>query len=368
MLKRKIKLLVLVLTIGVLLFAAGCGEEGQATDVEAGEENPQNLNLQFATFWPAVDFQVTAGHEVWAEEISERVAAETPHTVNFDFHYQGSLLGPTEIYEGVASGAADLGSTAPMYTMGMFPLTMGLELPGYNNDNALVASLTMHEAWKQSADLQAEYDDVEVMFFWATGPGDFITNRPIRNLEDLSGQQIRAAGGSALAITALGGTPVSLPMSDSYVALDNGNVDGLLGPTDTLEGFRLAEVTQYITKTPFVGYNVVFAKVMNRETWNSLPPSVQEIFNEVNEKYVVEYGKLRTDYTVEGQQFAVEDFGHEVIELEENELQRWLEKIMPIPQQWVADTEADGLPGQQIYDLFVELDAIYSDEYGDYAK
>ncbi|EEG76360.1 TRAP transporter substrate-binding protein [Dethiobacter alkaliphilus] len=364
----KNRLLLIVFILALIVFAAGCADTGEATGVEDGEEKPQSWNLQFATFWPSVHFQVEGGHKVWAEEISQRVAAETPHTINFDFHYQGSLLGPTEIYEGVASGAADIGSTAPMYTMGMFPLTMGLELPGYNNDNALVASLTMYEAWKQSPHLQAEYEDVEVMFLWATGPGDFITNKPIRELEDLSGQQIRAAGGSAMAITELGGTPVSLPMSDAYVALDNGNVDGILGPTDTLDGFRLAEVTQYITKTPFVGYNVVFAKVMNQDTWNSFPPSVQEIFNEVNEKYIVEYGKLFTDYTAEGQQFAETEFGHEVIELEADERERWMEKILPIPRQWVADTEADGLPGQETYDLFIELDARFSEEYGDYGR
>lgn len=365
--KRKSMLVFIVLALAVLTVFTGCSQKAQPEATPAGED-PQNFTLQFATFWPAVDFQVAEGHEVWAKEISDRIAAETPHTVSFDFHPQGSLLGPTEIYEGVASGAADLGSTCPLYTMGRFPLTMGLELPGYNNDNALSTSVTMHEAFKMSPDLQKEYEDVKVMFFWATGPGDFFTNSPVRTMEDLAGQQIRAAGGSALAISALGGTPVSMPMSESYLALDSGIVDGILGPTDTLQGFKLAEVTKYITKTPFVGYNVVFVKVMNLDTWNSFPPSVQKIFDEVNEKYVIEYGKLRTDYTVVGQQYAVNDFKHEVIELDDAERAKWMEKIMPIPQKWVSDTNAKGLPGQKIYDLYSELDAKYSQEYGNYGK
>jgi TRAP-type C4-dicarboxylate transport system substrate-binding protein len=368
--KKKIFLLLFVLSLAVLLvFIAGCGKTAQTPPAETEEEEtPQQLSLQFATFWPAVDFQVTEGHEVWAKEISDRVAAETPHTITFEWHPGGALLGATEIYEGVAAGAADIGTTCPLYTMGMFPLTMGLELPGYNNDNALVASVTMHEAWKMSPELQKEYEDVKVMFFWATGPGDFITNTPVNTMEDLSGQQIRAAGGSALAISALGGTPVSMPMSEAYVALQSGIVNGILGPTDILKGFKLAEVTKYITKTPFVGYNVIFAKVMNKDTWNSLPPSVQKIFDEVNEKYVIEYGKLRTDYTVKGQQFAVEENGHEVIELDEAERARWMEKIISIPEKWVTDTNEKGLPGQEMYDLYRELDAKYSDMYRDYGN
>ena len=365
--KNKAFLFLLVVSLSALLALTGCGKTAPAPNNNAnGEETPQEINLNFATFWSSVDFQVSEGHQVWAKKISERVAAETPHTVNFAWHTSGSLLGPQEIYQGVAAGAADVGTTAPLYTMGMFPLTMGLELPGYNNDNALVASVTMQEAWKLSPEIQKEYEDVKVMFFWATGPGNFITNKPIRKLEDIVGQQIRAAGGSTLAITALGGTPVSMPMSDAYVALDTGIVDGILGPDDILEGFRLAEVTKYITKTPFVGYNVVFVKVMNLDTWNSLPLSVQEIIDEVNEEFVIEYGKLRTDHTIKGQKFAIEKFGHEIIELSAEEKNRWMEKIISIPQKWVDDREAENLPGQKIYELFLELDAQFSDMYGDY--
>ncbi len=356
--KRKYLALILIVTL-VFPVLAGCTQKAEE---QAAEETPQEFNLQFATFWPAIDFQVAEGHQAWADEISNRVAAETPHKVTFELQPGGVLLAANEIYDGVSEGVAHIGSTCPSYTPGFFPLTMGLELPGYNNDNALVASVTMHEAWKQSLELQKEYEDVKVMFFWATGPGDFITNSPVKTLEDLSGQQIRAAGGTALAVTALGGTPVGMPMSESYVALDSGIVNGILGPTDILKGFRLAEVTRYITKTPFA-YNVVFVKVMNKDTWNSLPASVQKIFDEVNENYVMEYGKLRADHTVLGQQYAINQFGHEVFELEPAERDRWMERIASIPQKWVTDNN-----GQEMLDLYKQLDEKYSEMYGSYGE
>ena len=365
--RNKVFLVVIVILLTASLLLTGC-KKGTDSGSDNGDETPMTFELQFATFWPAVDFQVAEGHKAWADEISKRVSEETPHTVGFSWHYGGALLGPTEIYEGVASGAADLGSTCPLYTMGVFPLTMGLELPGYNNDNALVASLTMYEAWKQSAEIQKEYEDVKVLMFWATGPGDFMTNTPVTKLEDLSKLQIRAAGGSALAISALGGTPVSMPMSDSYVSLDSGIVDGILGPTDTLKGFKLAEVTKYITKTPFVGYNVVFTKVMNKNTWDSLPASVQKIFDEVNEKYVMEYGKLRTDHTLIGQQYAIDEYNHEVFELDPAERERWMSKIIEIAEKWASDTEDKGLPGNEILELYRALDEQYSEQYADYGK
>lgn len=379
----KVKMIVVLMVLALVLLPvfAGCAPKPAPaptapapapapTPAPAPAPAPQpgkTWNLQFATFWPAVDFQVTEGHEVWAKEISDRVKAETNHTINFAFHPGGVLLGPLEIYEGVAAGAADLGTTCPAYTPGLFPVTEAFELPGYLNDNSLVASMTVNEAYKQSALMQKEYEDVKVMFFWATGPGDFMTNKPVRTLEDLAGQQIRATGGTVPSVTALGAVPVGMPMSDAYLALGQGIVQGILAPTDTLKGFKLAEVTKFITKTPFV-YNIVFMKVMNWDTWNSFPPEVQKIFDEVNAKYVVEYGKLRTDHTRIGQEYAVKEFGHEVIELSIGETARWKGQLGGIIDRWIEKSNAAGLPGKEIYDMVVKLDGEMSKQHGAYGK
>ena len=375
--KTKLLLLLLIFALVLVPVISGCAPADEpAPDPEPDpngepdeepEEDAQSFTLQFATFWPGVDFQVEEGHKGWAKEISDRVAAETPHSVEFEWHYAGALLAATEIYTGVAQGAADLGSTCPIYTAGVFPVSQAFELPGFNNDNALVASVTIHEAWKQSELLQKEFEDVKIMHFWATGPGDFMTNTRIETMEDLAGLELRALAGSGSALALMGGVPVAFPMGQSYENIETGVVDGLIAPTDTLQGFRLAEVTQYITKTPFI-YNILFMKVMNWDTWNALPPSVQQIFDEVNEKYVIEYGQLRTDYTLIGQQFGVEEFGMEVIELAPDEYQRWVETSMPVVDQWIEATDALGLPGQEIVDMVREFDARYSAEYGSYGN
>jgi TRAP-type transport system periplasmic protein len=374
MMRIKLFLLLLIFALVMVPAISGCQPTAEPepepepdVDEDVVEEEPQSWTLQFATFWPAVDFQVDEGHKGWAKEISDRVAAETPHTINFEWHYAGALLAAPEIFSGVADGVADLGSTCPVYTAGVFPLSGAIELPGFNNDNALVASVTMHEAWRQSELLQNEYKDVKIMHFWATGPGDFMTNTRVEKMEDLAGLQLRAIGGSGDALTLLGGTPVAFAMGQSYENLETGVVDGLIAPTDTLKGFRLAEVTKYITKTPFI-YNIVFMKVMNWDTWNSFPPSVQAIFDEVNEKYVIEYGKLRTDNTVAGQEFAVSEYGHEVIELDPAEYQRWLDVTAPVTQNWIDKVTGDGLPGEEIIELFRTLDAKYSAEHGSYGN
>lgn len=375
--KKRVILLLLIVAFLISPVISGCqpgatptiepnGESGEEIET-ISEEEGQHFTLQFATFWPAGDFQVAEGHHAWAEEISERIRTETPHSLEFEWHYAGALLSMPELYEGTAQGVADIATTCPSYTPGVFPVTDAFEQPGFLNDNALVSSVTIHEAWKQSELLQEEYANVKVMHFWATGPGDFMANTPIRSMEDLQGLDIRAVGGTMSWVEALGANPVSFGMGASYENIETGVVDGLLAPTDTLKGFRLAEVTNYITKCPGT-YNIVFMKIMNWDTWNSLPPSVQKIFNEVNEKYVLEYGRLRTDHTVLGQEYGVSEHGMEVIELDPDEYQRWVDLIEPIMDAWVKKANTAGLPGQEIMDMALELDALSSAKFGNYGN
>lgn len=358
----KSKLLGFILVTAIMstlpIFTGCAADEPPATDPD------EVIELQFATFWPGTDFQVTEGHEVWARDLEER----TDGKVKITIQPGEALLGATEIYEGVVDGSADIGTTCPAYTPGIFPVTEAFELPGYQNDNALVASLTVNEGYKtlKEKELIDEYDDVKVLFFWATGPGDIMTREePGNTLEAIEEKEMRVVGGTVTPMQALGVTPVSMPMSESYLALDSALLDGILAPTDTLKGFRLAEVLDYVTKTPFL-YNIVFMKVMNLETWNALPTDIQETIEEMSKEYAYEYGKLRTEHTERGLEFGIEEHGIEVFELDPGEEERWRGRIEPIVENWIGDAEARGLHGEEIINTVRELDARFSEEYGDY--
>lgn len=370
--KTKIFLLMLVLALVLVPVISGCEPDPEPDPepdepVDEPEEEGQSFTLEFATFWPDGDFQVAEGHKGWAQKISDRVAAETPHTISFNWHYAGSLLAMPEIMGGVADGAADVGTTCPSYTPGVYDVSESYELPGLPNDNALVASTTIDAAFRQCEYLQAEFEDVKIMHFWATGPGDFMTTEPIRGMDDFEGMTIRAVGGSIPWAGALGADTVTFGMGASYENIETGVVDGLLAPTDTLQGFRLAELLNYITKSP-PAYNMVFVKVMNWDTWNAFPESVQKIIEEVNEETVIEYGKLRTDYTVAGQEYGVQEYGMEVIELDEDEYQRWAALTEPLKDEYIGLLDDAGLPGEDLINQAFELAEKYSEMYGDYGN
>jgi TRAP-type transport system periplasmic protein len=347
-----------VLTVALVL--SGCGNAAQE-DADGTESRSGSVHtMQMATFWPSTAFQVAEGHTWWIQEIEKR----TEGRVKIALHPGEALLGAREIYDGVASGVADIGVTCPAYTPGLFPLHAAFELPGYNNDNALVASMTVDEGYTQIRDSLGidEFEDVKVLFFFATGPGNLMTNTPIRNLEEMAGKSIRTVGGTVPAIENLGATPVSMPMSEAYLALDQRIVQGILAPNEVLTAFRLSEVVRYVTETPFL-YNVVFMQVMNRDTWNALPGDIQDVFEQVSKESAEFYGRLLTEHTRKGLEAAVQEHDVEVFRLPEAETARWNEKLEPIIEGWIQSTENAGLPGGSVYDIVRTLDERYSGLY-----
>ncbi len=356
------KFLVLLVMFGlfVLMSLFGCGT---ANDTESDGTQIRPIELSMVTFWPATHPQVSEGHMSWIREVEER----TEGRVKINLHAGESLLGAREIFNGVAAGVADIGSTCPSYTPGMFPLSEVYELPGYQNVNSVAASMTAHYGYKDIREQLGvdEFNEVKVLMFWATGPGNIMGKFPVNTLEDVQRLEIRAVGGSTAPVRILGAVPHAMPMSEAYLALDQGLVNSILGPNDILEGFRLAEVVDYLTETPFL-YNMAFVKVMNKKAWNALPEEVREVFEELNDEFALKYGKLFADASRQGLKFAKDRHGLEKIELSENEEKRWQDRLTRIVDDWIREKEAQGLPGSDAVSIVRELDAKYSQKYGDF--
>jgi TRAP-type C4-dicarboxylate transport system substrate-binding protein len=201
------------------------------------------------------------------------------------------------------------------------------------------------------------------MMVFTTGPGDLFTKVPVQTLKDLQGLEIRATGLSAKTLQTLGAVPVAMPQSDAYEALSKGVVKGNLSPVEVLKGWKHAEVTEYLTLTPFL-YNTLFFITMNLDKWNSLPPDIQKSIEEVNNKFFEEVAIGLWDKQNEAAlKWAVEEKGMKVIKLPEEEANRWKELVRPIQDEFVKNMNEKGFQGQQILDAVKGLADKYNQEY-----
>lgn len=199
-------------------------------------EADKPIELTYSIFFPATHKNTLLAQD-WAKEIGTRTGGKVKITV-----FPGGTLTKAEVcYDGVEKGISDIGMSVLGYTRGKFPLSEVLDLPlGVRNGAAATA---MANAFYQKF-APKEFGSVKIMYLHAHGPGFLHTKKPVKTLEDLKGLKVRCTGLSAKIVTALGGTPVAMPMGETYDALSRGVVDGSMSPVESLEGWRWGEVVK----------------------------------------------------------------------------------------------------------------------------
>lgn len=360
---KRIMALALLLSLLLLLFAAGCGTQAAPVN-EEGAEGVAVYSLTLAHFQPATHPVETVLIQGWIKAIAEATGGR----VEITSFPAGTLLPGSGIFEGVVDGVADLGHSVYAYTRGRFPVIETFLTPGIPYSNAKVSDRVAMEGIKRLN--PDELKDVKHLFTFSAGRGDLMTQMPVRTLEDLQGVKIGATAGQfAGGLRLLGAGSAVFTMPEQYEAAARGLTQGVLGPMEVLRSFRLAELTGHVTVTPFL-YNQLFFMVMNLETWHSLPPDIQQIIEEVTADYYQEvvagfYDRLNEDVLDWIEQ---EKMGIEIITLAPEEQSRWLERLAPLPAEQEAKLEAKGLPGSEIMRTIQELTEEYNRLYGDQVK
>lgn len=347
----KIRVISVCLIMAMLLLS-GCSGMGTADE----EGNVEVVELKLAHFFPNSHPVETDLVQPWAEAI--KTATEGRVIVT---SYPGqTLLQAPAIYEGVVDGISEMGLSCFAYTRGSFPVLEAFELPGITYSNSKVATKV---AWEGIKALDPkEVQDTKLMMIIATGPGDLYTKVPVKNLSDLQGLELRATGLSAKTLETLGATPVAMPQSEAYEALSKGVVKGNLGPVEVLKGWKQAEVTKHVTLTPFL-YNTLFFITMNSETWDGIDSKDQEAILAVNEKFFEEVAMNLWDNQNEAAlKWATEDKKIEVINLSDDEIDIWKNKVKPVQDEFVNKMNEKGFNGQEILDTVIQLADQYNSE------
>ncbi len=274
----------------------------------------------------------------WCKEVEKR----TNGRVKVEF-YPGGILAPTtQVYDSVKKGIADIGDTFAGYTKGRFPFIETIDLP-YGYKSARMGTMLTNEFFRKFK--PKEFDDAKAMFFYTAGPQLLCTKKPVTKLEELKGLKIRSTGSSAKIVEALGGAPVGMPMGDAYDALSRGVVQGIVGPAETMKGWKLSEVLTYCTDYGSSHVNAAFI-FMNKNKWNTIPPEDQKIIEKINTEWIEKAAKNWDDADKEGSD-ALTKKGGKIIQLPPQEQERWKARLKPIFDDQIKLLDGKGLPGEE---------------------
>ena len=275
---------------------------------------------------------------------AETVAAATGGEVTVRLYSGGELgAGPADQYNRALDGIADLAVGLPGYTAANFPLTLLTELPGVLDEATGTATL-----WKNIDLVGPEFRRVKLVALWSNAQNLlYVRGKAVRTPADVAGLKIRVPSRNAgLVVQAWGGSPVSMPVSEIYNALQTGVIDGALIDGTATKAFKLGEVADHLT----VGMQTTispFFIVMNRDSFEALSAGQQAAIEAAGKEASVNANATQLREAQAGiDAFAA--LGKEVIRLTPEEAAAFDGKSAEARTAAVAEATAAGLPAESL--------------------
>jgi TRAP-type C4-dicarboxylate transport system substrate-binding protein len=290
-----------------------------------------------------------------AELIEER----TDGKVQIDCHFGASLLKYPEALTGVSSGVAHISTFQQSIAPQAQKLHGILGLPLLKYPDLLSTTEFYREVLKKYPEFEEENRNLNVkeLGMYAMGPYQLhMVTKAVTVPEDLKGMNIMGADYRVLVANA-GGQSVQFGPPDWYMALDTGVADGQFLHWEAIRSFKTNEVFKYHTIFGEGSSCNTFGYIINLDTWESLSPDIQDIFeqafNEASDEHL-------TNIFMPGNQAGIDEakaMGHEFVEMETGDTlwEQWLQAELPHHEQVIEELEADGWPAEEIYQGMLEL-------------
>ena len=217
----------------------------------------------------------TAHHRelLWAaDEIARRTDGRFRLRV-----YPDGQLGTTDaqVIEGFETGTADMAYLSFGHLLKAFPpLAIGAG-PFVFQDFAhwqRFADSDLYQELVTQMDAELGLKSFGLAYY---GARHVTTREPLASAADIEGLLIRVPNIPTMILTfrGLGAKPVPLPFKETYQALADGVVDAQENPLPAIKAMGFHEVTPVINETAHILDAQII--VMNRSTWDSIPPADQ---------------------------------------------------------------------------------------------
>ena len=317
----------------------------------------QEVTLRLHQFLPAQANVPAHILDVWAD----KVEADSDGRIKIDRFPSMQLGGtPPQLIDQASDGVADIIWTVAGYTPGRFPQLEVFELPFISTS----AEATSRAYWELAEDrmMDTDFAAFKPLGLWVHGPGLIHSNRPITDVADLNGLKLRAPTRTTTTMfTGLGATSVGMPVPAVPEALSKGVIDGAVIPWEVVPALKVHELVENHTEFGDAHlYTTAFIFAMNSDAYNGLPDDLKAVIDANSGlEFSAFAGRTMEEYDAPGRALA-EAAGNNIVVLTPEQVDAWRAASKPTIDNWIAEADAAGLDGQDIYDAATALIAKHS--------
>ena len=284
-------------------------------------------------------------------KLADLVAEKTNGEFTLNISY-GGLSNERENLDGIEIGAFEMAQFCAGYHPDKNPTITVLELP----------FLGVSDLAKEVAVARAVYEHPATQKDLARWNAKLRMTSPMpqynlagvgeapRTLADFEGLRVRATGGLGDAFRSVGATPTSVTATEAYGALESGVVDAVSFAQHAHLSFRTIDVADWWTTNLNPG-TVNCPVVVNIDAYDALSDehraALDSSIDESIAHYLATYGELLAEWERILAEKAVEK-----VEIGEDQIAAFRAKAAdPIRDTWIAQMEAQGIPGRELYEL-----------------
>ena len=308
-----------------------------------GRARAAEVTLKLAHFLPPV----APAHAKLLKPWAEQVEAASDGRISIRIYPSMQLGGtPPQLFDQVRDGVADIVWTLPGYTPGRFPRLETFELPFLAAPTAVVNAQAVQEF--TATELGNELDEVHLICAWAHDQGVIHSRKQVTDLASLQGMKLRFPNRlTGESLTALGASPIGMPVPQVPESLSSGVIDGVVVPWEVVPALKIQELVSHHTQFPGAPtfYVATMIVAMNKARYESMPADLRAVIDQhTGMETAILAGKAFDEGSVRGKQ-AAEKRGNEIITLSDAEAALWREKTRPVVDNWLKAKQEQGVDG-----------------------
>ena len=243
----------------------------------------------------AADMTLKLGHlaneeNIWHKacvKFGEELSALTDGRITVEIFPNESLGKEMDLINGMQLGTADMTITGESL-QNWAPMAALLAVPYAYKSIEHMDSIAGGEIGSQIEAQIIEKAKIRPVAYFARGPRNLTTNRPIKSPADLNGLKMRVPNVPLFVDVwkALGAQPTPMAFSEVFTSLQNGTIDAQENPLALIKSASFFEVQKHVNLTEHVRSWIYLA--LSEKTWSKL--------SEADQKAVLEAGMRAQKY------------------------------------------------------------------------
>ena len=332
-------------------FAAAAG---LALSLSGGAAMADDITLRIGSGHPPGVVYAGLMINYFQPEFKKRVEERTDHTINFVEGYSGSIVKVTEVLEGVQDGILDIGGFCFCFEPSNLPLhafQVMLPFGTMDPERSLKIAQEVYAEVPYLTDVFGDKFNQVLLSRIADGGYNLGTSFAWDDLSDLKDQKIAGAGLNLNWLKYAGVSPVQSSLATAYTEMNTHVYEGWIMFPSAWVNLKLFEPGPFYTLIGF-GSMTWHGLTINQDTYNELPPEVQEILLEVAADFEQQTGSVNAS---EYDRLVNELRGMITVnEIAPDVRKAWAESLADWPQSLADDLNGQGLPATQVLNLVLD--------------